>query len=48
MIAMLIEHSLSYVFALFRAWEIDHKGKLDVSGIMRGPKETILKSIEIF
>jgi hypothetical protein len=41
-IALLLEHIFSYISTLFRAWEIDHKGKMDVNGIMRGPKETIL------
>ena len=45
---LLIEHTFAYASTLFRAWEVDYEGKLDVNGIMRGPKETILKSIEVF
>lgn len=47
-IILLFLHFITYFFALFRAWEIDHHGKIDVNGIERGPIETNLRSIEIF
>lgn len=47
-IALLCEHVFAYISTLFRAWEIDHHGKMDVNGIIRGPKESILKSFEVF
>jgi hypothetical protein len=44
----MIYHILAYFFSLFRAWEIDHKGKMDVNGNVRGPIESVLSSVEIF
>ena len=40
---LLIEHTISYFATIFRQWEIEHHGKLDIHGIMRGPKEAVIK-----
>ena len=36
MIALIIEHIFAYMSGIFRKWEIEHFGKLDVNGVMRG------------
>lgn len=43
LIAFFIEHIFSYFCTLFRKWELEHYGQLDINGILHGPKETLLK-----
>jgi len=41
-----IEHIVSYLFRIFRAWDIRNNGHPDRNGIMRAPAESILIGIE--
>lgn len=45
---MFFEHIVAYVFGVFRKWEISKKGKPDVNGVIRAPKELVLQSVEVF
>jgi hypothetical protein len=45
--AFFLEHTFSYAFTVFRDWEIERHGKLDLNGVLRGPKEAIIKPIQI-
>ena len=47
-IVMLCAHIFSYVTQLYRDWEQETYGKLDINGVLRAKKEFILSVIEIF
>ena len=36
MVALIIEHIFAYMSGIFRKWEIENFGKLDVNGVSRG------------
>lgn len=44
----MLEHVISYSITYFRKWEQKNFGVLDVNGMVRGPKESFLSTIEIF
>ena len=48
LIALVAEHIFSYGAGIFRSWEIEHYGHMDVNGVMRAQKESFLSTIEIF
>jgi hypothetical protein len=47
-IALNCRHALSWVIELFRRWEIEKYGKVDVYGVPGGKYEGILGSIQYF
>ena len=42
---LLIAHIFSYVTQLYRNWEIEQYGKLDINGVSRAKKEFILRKL---
>jgi len=48
MIVLMCEHIFSYCAGIFRNWEIEKYGKLDINGIVRAKKESMLSTFEIF
>ena len=46
--ALILEHIFAYCSGIFRKWEIEHYGKLDVNGVYRAQTESFLSTIEIF
>ena len=47
-ICLLVHHLFSYVASVFRKWEIEKYGQVDVNGVLRAQKESFLSTIEIF
>ena len=47
LVALGIEHVLSYSAAIFRKWDIERNGQIDLNGIYRAPNESILAQIEV-
>jgi hypothetical protein len=45
---LIAEHCYAYLSGIFRQWEIKTHGKSDIYGIVRAPKEVILKTFEVF
>lgn len=45
---LLGEHVFAYFSGIFRVWEIKNYGKVDINGVARAQKETLLKTFEIF
>ena len=48
MVIMLIEHICSYSAGMFRVYDIAKNGKVDINGVKRAPRESILNNIEVF
>ena len=46
--ALLWEHIFSYAFHLFRVHDIKYNCKIDINGVKRAPRESLLQSVEIF
>lgn len=46
-IILMIEHFFCYLSGYFREWEIKNYGEMNVNGIIRAPKETIIQMVEI-
>ena len=46
--ALMFDHLFSYAILLFRNWEINKYGKLDIYGVMRAKRESNLAILEIF
>lgn len=44
---LVVEHIFSYLTGYFRKWEINNYGQMDINGIQRAPKETIIQIFEI-
>lgn len=42
------EHVFAYCTGIYRNWEIEHYGKLDINGILRAKTESMLSTFEIF
>jgi len=47
-ISLLAHHVFAYISSLYRKWEIEHHGKPDINGIMRGKVESMLSTVEMF
>ena len=47
-IALLIEHSVSYVIEYFRKWDIEQNGQIDINGIKRARVESALSIGQYF
>lgn len=45
---LISEHLFSYISGYFRTWEIKKYGKVDINGVARAQKETLLKTFEVF
>jgi hypothetical protein len=48
LLALIVEHIFAYTAGVFRKWEVEKYGKLDVNGVYRAQKESLLSTIEIF
>ena len=48
MIVLVFEHIFAYCSHLFRVWEIENYGKVDINGVSRAKKEMVLKTFEVF
>ena len=48
MLAIIIEHVISYTIVMFRKRDIKRNGKPDVNGVKRAPTEWALSVMEIF
>lgn len=48
LVALIAEHIFAYSSGIFRKWEIDNFGKLDVNGVYRAQKESLMSTVEIF
>lgn len=48
MVALILEHVFSYIAGIFRQWEINRYGKVDINGVFRAKKESFLSTVEIF
>ena len=48
MIVMVFEHIFAYCSHLFRVWEIENYGMVDINGVSRAKKESALKTLEVF
>lgn len=47
-IILLIEHICSYLAGVFRNYDIGKNGRIDINGVLRAPRESLLASLEIF
>ena len=48
MITMVFEHIFAYSSHVFRVWEIENYGVIDINGVSRAKKESALKTFEVF
>ena len=48
LVTLIVEHIFSYCASIFRNWDIERNGKMDVNGIVRAPTESMLANIEVF
>ena len=48
LITLVVEHIFSYCSSMFRNWDIERNGQMDVNGIYRAPTESMLANIEVF
>jgi len=44
----MFEHLFAYSASIFRKWDIERNGVMDVNGIYRAPTELLLANIETF
>ena len=48
LVLLLSEHCFSYLAAFYRAWDIDLNGTMDINGIKRAPRESLLGNFQFF
>ena len=48
MYILLVEHICSYAVTVFREYDIRKNGKIDINGVLRAPRESLLANFEIF
>lgn len=48
LIAMGTEHGLGYFIAIFRSYDIENNGILDINGVPRGKVESLLGALQFF
>jgi hypothetical protein len=48
MTILLVEHVLAWFAQLFREYDIKCNGKVDVNGLLRAPRESVLGTIQVF
>ena len=46
--ALIVEHSCSLVISIFRQWDIQENGKLDINGVPRAKTESKIEFVQIF
>ena len=48
LISLVFEHIFSYTCSIFRTYDIERNGQMDVNGIYRAKRETFLGTVEVF
>lgn len=48
LLALTIEHGLSYMIEYFRKWDIENNGQMDISGTKRAKIESTLNILQYF
>jgi hypothetical protein len=45
--ALLIHHLVAYLFAIYRKMDLMQRGKPDINGVIRAPRESLMATFEI-